>query len=101
MNELTSGEEVLEVTKVHDADVIDIYKRKYKPSELTAEDKKNTVDFEIHKENVKEYVEELKILKSNLKKIHSLVYGNCTDSVQTMLKADQEYKEKSKDFDYA
>ena len=101
MNELTSSEAVLEVTKNHDADVIAIYKRKHKPSELTAEEKKSTVDFEIHKEEIKDYVKELKILKSNLKKIYSLVYRNCTDSVQTMLKADEEYEEKSKDFDHA
>ena len=58
------------------------------------------MNVEIHNEEIKEDVKDLKILKSNLKKLYSLVYGNFTESVQTMLKADREYEEKSKDFDY-
>mmetsp|Transcript_11443 Transcript_11443/g.16184 ORF Transcript_11443/g.16184 Transcript_11443/m.16184 type:complete len:134 (-) Transcript_11443:1703-2104(-) len=39
-------------------------------------------------------------MKSNLKKIYSLVYGNCTDGIHTMLKGDSEYEARSKTFDY-
>ena len=42
----------------------------------------------------------LNIAKTNLKKVYSLIYGNCTDWVQTMLKADNEYEDESKKFDY-
>ena len=42
----------------------------------------------------------LNIVKSNLKKIYSLIYGNCTEGVQTMLKADSDYEVKSQNFDY-
>ena len=68
MNKLKSGETVVVVTKNYDADVINIFKTKHKPSELTAEEKKSTVDLNIHREEIKDYLKELKILKSNLKK---------------------------------
>ena len=55
---------------------------------------------EIKKEEIKEYVKDLKLIKSNLKKIYNLVYENCTDSVRTMLKTDDEYEAKSKVFDH-
>ena len=42
----------------------------------------------------------LNTVKSNLKKIYSLVYGNCIEGVQTMLKADSDYEVKSQHFDY-
>ena len=38
--------------------------------------------------------------KSNLKKTHSLAHGNCTDGVQTMLKADAHYESKSQNLYY-
>ena len=101
MTEFKNGDAIFQVTKEHDADVVHIFKDKNKPKGLTDEEKKDSVDVEIHKEEIKEYVKELKIIKSNLKKLYSLIYGNCTESVQTMLKADEDYEEKSKEFDYA
>ena len=56
---------------------------------------------EIKKEEIKDYVRDLKTIKSNLKKVYTLVFGNCTDGVKTMLKADKEYASKSKVFDHA
>ena len=56
---------------------------------------------EIRKEEIKEYVKDLKTIKSNLKKIYTIVFGNCTDGVKTMLKADKEFASKSKTFDHA
>ena len=41
----------------------------------------------------------MKLMTSNLKKIFSVTYGNCTEAVQTMMKSDAEYEEKSKAFD--
>ena len=42
----------------------------------------------------------MKLVKSNLKKINNLVYGNCADSVRTMLKTDHEHESKSRSFDH-
>ena len=100
MNEFKNGDAVVEVTKDHDFDAIGGFETDNKPVELSADEKKSTVDVEIHKEEIKEYVKDLKTIKSNLKKMYSLIYGNCTESVQTMVKADTEYDEKSKIFDY-
>ena len=76
-------------------DVIGDFENKNKPIELADTEKKTTVDMEIHKEEIKKYVKDLKMIKINLKKLYSLVYGNCTKSVQTMLKADAEHEQKS------
>ena len=45
-------------------------------------------------------MKDLKLIKSNLKKIYNLVYGNCLNSVQTMLKTGEDYEDKSKVFNY-
>ena len=47
---------------------------------------------------IKEYINDLKLIKSNLKKVYNLVYGNCIDSVQIMLKIDESYDVNSKYF---
>ena len=96
MTEFKNGDAVFQITKEHSADVLAIFITNNKPNGLTDEEKQDSVNVEIHKEEIKEYVKELKILKSNLKKLYSLIYGNCTESVQTMLKVDDEYEEKSK-----
>ena len=96
MNEFKNGDAVVEVTKDHTFDVIGNFERENKPSELTVEEKRSAVDVEIHREEIKEYVKDLKTIKSNLKKIYSLIYGNCTNSVQTMSTVDGEHEAKSK-----
>ena len=45
-------------------------------------------------------MKDLKLIKSNLKKVYNLVYGNYPDSVQTILKTDEDYEDKSKVFNY-
>ena len=92
MNEFKGGENVVEVTKNQTIDIISFFQLNNKPAELTDEEKKSTIDVEIKKEEIKEYVKDLKLIKSNLYKIYNLVYGNCTDSVQTMLKTDDDYE---------
>ena len=99
MKEMRGGEYVVDITKDPNADMIDIYQKTYKPKDLTASEKNSDIEVEIKKEEVKEYVRQLTGLKSNLKSIHSLIFGNCTDGVQAMLKADKDYETKAKDFD--
>ena len=45
-------------------------------------------------------MKDLKQIKSNLKKVYGVVFGNCTESVQTMIQTDSEFEEKSKKFDH-
>ena len=81
MTEFKNGDAVFQVTKEHNADVINSFKAKNKPNGITDEEKTDSVIVEIHKEEIKEYVKELKILKSNLEKLYSLVYENFTERV--------------------
>ena len=99
MREFKNGENVVEITKNPSEDVVKNFETIYKPTELSDEEKKSSVNTEIKKEEIKDYVKDLKTMKSNLKKIYNLVYGNCTDSVQTMLKAEDDFEAKSKVFD--
>ena len=101
MKEFNNGENVIEVLQHPDTKVVTDFQNNNKPKELTEEEKESTIDTEIKKEEIKEYVNYLKLIKSNLKKLYALIYGNCTDSVKTMLMADAEYVEKSKMFDQA
>ena len=64
------------------------------------EKKKDSVLINIHKEEIKEHVQELKTFKSSLKKLCSLIYGNFTESVKTILKSDECYEDKSKDINW-
>ena len=100
MKEFKNGENVIQVTKDPSENVVMNFEAYCKPKELTDEEKKSSVETEIKKEKIKEYVKDLKTMKSNLKKMYNLVYGNCTDSVQTMLKAENDFEVKSKVFDY-
>ena len=100
MNELKNGDAIVEVVKNHSANVICYFENNNKPIELTDTEKKSTVDVEIYKEEIEEYAKDLKTMKTNLKKLYSLEYGNCTESVQTMLKADAEHNQKSRNFYY-
>ena len=100
MNELKGGENVVEVTRNQERDIISSFETVNKPVELNEDEKKSAIEVEIKKEEIKEYVKDLKLVKSNFKKIYNLIYGNCTDSVCTMLKTDVEYETKSQSFDH-
>ena len=101
VNELKNGDSIIEVTRNPNATIIEDFEKENKPTELSDEAKKSTVDVEIHKEEIKEYVKDIKQIKTNLKKVYGIVFGNCTESVQTMIRTDSEYEEKSKKFDHA
>ena len=68
MNEFKGGENVVEVTKNYAVDIISSFDTNNKPVELSEAEKKSTIDVEIKKEEIKDYVKDLKLIKSNLKK---------------------------------
>ena len=100
VNNFKNGDAIVEVTRNCSAPIIDDFIVTHKPKELSDEDKKSDIEVEIKREEIKEFVKGLSLVKSNLKKLYTLVYGNCTDGAHTMLKADSEYDEKSRVFDY-
>ena len=96
-----NGESIVEVTKNQNAKIVEDFQKENKPVELSDKAKQSTVDIEMHKEEIKEYVKDLTQLKSNLKKLYAIVFANCTESVQTMIQTDSKYEEKAKIFDHA
>ena len=62
-------------------------------------EKKSDSDTSFKTEEVKGYVKGLKFVITNMKKLHSIVYGKHIDGVQSLLKAEEEFKEKSREFD--
>ena len=100
VNNFKNGDAIVEVTKNPSATIIEDFVEAHKPKELSDKDKKSDIEVDIKREEIKEFVKNLNLVKSNLKKLYSLVYGNCTDGVHTMLKADAEYEAKSRLFDY-
>ena len=89
MEELKSGEYIVDILKDPTTNTADDFQRKYKPKDLTIVQKDSDVEVEIKKEKMKEYVKQLNSIKTNLKKVYSLIYGNCIEGVQAMLKADK------------
>lgn len=100
MNHFKNGDYIVEITRDPSAKIIEEYMTTHKPIELSEEAKKSTIEVEIKKEEIKEFVKNLNLAKANLKKVFSLVYENSTDGVKTMLKADAEYEVKTKTFDH-
>ena len=100
-NELKDGDAIVEVTKNPKAKTIEDFKNKNKPIELSDDLKQSSVEVEIHKEEMKEHAKDLKLMKGNLKKACTIVFGNWTESVQTMIKTDYNYVDESKLFDHA
>ena len=66
MAEFKGGEIVVEIMKNLNSDSIGKFEAAYKPIELTGEEKKSSIQTETKKEEIKEYVKDLKTIKSNL-----------------------------------
>ena len=94
MNEFENGENMFKIIKDPTINIIKDFGINNKPDEVTEEEKKSTIDMEIKKEEVKDFVKDLNMIKLNLKNLYSLRYTNCTKGVQTMLKADDGYEKK-------
>ena len=69
MNEFKNRKNVVEVTKTPPEDVIKNFEANSKPTELTNEKKKSSVETEIKKEEIEEYVKDLETMNSNLKNL--------------------------------
>ena len=53
----------------------------------------------ILKEEIREYVRTKNLVMSCVTKLYALIWGQCTDGLQSVLKMDAEYEEKTKSFD--
>ena len=85
MKILINGEDVVVVTKDTNVNPMDVYILENQPEELAGKEQKSGITKNIKKEEVKSYVRDTKILKSNLKNICSLVKGQYTGGVLVVL----------------
>ena len=69
MNKFNNGDHIFEVTKKNTRGHSVANRRRKNPTELTDEMKKSSIKVEIKKEEVKDYVKDMKLIKSNLKKV--------------------------------
>ena len=88
-------EDVIMITTCLSADPVETYKKENKLVSLTKEEIKLDIDILIKTKEVKYYNKNLKVALSNMKKIHSIVYGKCTDGVQSLLNTEEDFKEKA------
>ena len=70
-----------------------------KPNDLTDDETKSYANIKIHQKTIKLYVTRELGTNINLDKIHGLVLGQCTHSLQSMIKNENDYKDKSNTFD--
>ena len=76
---------MVEIARDPDAQVLELFEDKQHPKDLTDEENKSDINKEIKREQVKHYVKQLKVVKSNLKKIYSIGYGHCSEGAQMMM----------------
>ena len=76
------------------------YEKLNNPPGITQEEKQNmdAVDMMILQEKVKDYHKGTKMMVSNMKKMYTYVWGQCTMALQGTIKMEKDYKEKSRNF---
>ena len=79
-------------------DPVNLYVTNKMPK-IDAKIEKDSVEEMILKEEVREFVRVKNMVISSVNKLFALIWGQCTDGLQSILKMDVEYEEKSKEFD--
>ena len=92
INKLSNDDTIVGIKK--STDIIGEFEKNNKPKELDPSTNLNA-DNEIYKEEIKEYIKDLRRMNLNLRKLYTFVYGNCTENIQTMLKVDTNFEVKS------
>ena len=93
--------------KISDGDLIVCLVRDYtdpikefeadnKPKALTDDEADDPTEKAIHNEMVKLYVKQHALIRSNIKKVYALIWGQCSEPLQTLVRNNDEYKEKEK-----
>ena len=88
--ELTYAMYVVYVVK-HMKDTKINFNNKNKPKDLTEEEAKSPMNKMIQDQELKQYVYKKQALKNNLNKSFSIIWGQCTSSVQSVLKGEANF----------
>ena len=75
------------------------FKRKHKPKGLSSEEAKDDAEVKMQEQRYKMYISRELQLEDNLSKAYSLVWGQCTNALQSVIKGLDGYDEKSDDYD--
>ena len=78
-------------------DPIKSMERKHKPKSL--EDTADQIEKESQRERIKQFVPREYLLRSNMEKLHGILWGQCSSAIQATIKGINEYEDKSDDFD--
>ena len=93
--------------KINDGDLIVCQVRDYanpekefeatnKPKALEGVDKDDPTEKAIQAEEIKLYVKQRSMIRSNIKKVFALIWGQCSEPLQTLVKNKTKYKENEK-----
>ena len=97
MNEFKSGENNVDAKSRY----YHRFSNKNKSAELTDDEKTYLIDIDIKKEEVKNYIKYLKLIKLNLNEYIVWYYRNSTDSVKPILNANKDFEAKLKSFEHS
>ena len=75
------------------------FKRKHKPRALSTEEETDTAEVKMQEQRYKMYISREMQLEDNLSKAYSLVWGQCTNALQSVIKGLDDYDEKLDDYD--
>ena len=75
------------------------FKRKHKPKGLSSEEEEDDAEVKMQEQRYKMYILRESQLEDNLSKAYSLVWGQCTNALQSVIKGLNNYNEKSDDYD--
>ena len=75
------------------------FKRKHKPKGLLSEEEEDDAEVKMQEQRYKMYILRESQLEDNLSKAYSLVWGQCTNALQSVIKGLDNYDEKSDDYD--
>ena len=77
----------------------DAFKRKHKPKDLLSDEEDDDAEVNMQEQRYKMYILRESQLEDNLSKAYSLVWGQGTNALQSMVKGLDDYDEKSDDYD--
>ena len=77
----------------------DDFANKHMPKDLTEKRKKSDVQVQVQQQRIKMYASREAEVTHNMTKIYGLVKGQCSHSLKTVLKQEEEFDEKDKEQD--
>ena len=78
---------------IKNTDPVEEYEKKYAPM-MVAKPEARSIEEMILREEVKEYVSRKRNMMANVNKIFAIIWGQCTDSLQSAIRLHPEFEDK-------